>query len=108
MATVRFKGPPETIGASSFVPDGFLDSWTNESLPQNNDLRSSISQSFNLPENDNYVYHATASVTLSQVQNAINYGGANGMHAWYIDEEGKQVHIAIYNALELLSHEIKQ
>lgn len=57
----------------------------------NNDLRSAILTTFSLLQNDSYIYHAIASVTLAQVQQAIEYGGKNGLHAWYIDEDGKPV-----------------
>ena len=46
---------------------------------------------FNLPEDDNYVYHAIASVTLAQVQVAIDHGAVSGLHAWYFDREGRPV-----------------
>lgn len=79
-----------TKGASQFEPDALFDAWSKgqKSLPENDDLKSSIISTFNLPHNDSYVYHATASVTLSQVQEAINHGGQAGLHAWYPDEEG--------------------
>ena len=60
-------------------------------MPENDDFKSSIISIFELPDNDSYVYHATASVTLSQVQAAIDYGGKAGLHAWYLDDEGKSV-----------------
>jgi hypothetical protein len=56
-----------------------------------NDLRTAVVQAFGLGKNDDYVYHATASVNLAQVQLAIDYGDANGMHAWYRDDVGHQV-----------------
>lgn len=61
-----------------------------ESLARN-DLRKAITTAFNLDENDHYVYHAIASVTLEQVQQVIDAGGANGLHKWYVDAEGKPV-----------------
>ena len=84
-----------TTGASYFNPDTLFDSWGSkpQTLPQENDLASSIKTTFNLPYNDKYVYHAIASVTLSQVQEAINHGAAQGLHGWYFDEEGKPVRL---------------
>ncbi|KAL8970527.1 MAG: hypothetical protein Q9197_003769 [Variospora fuerteventurae] len=88
------KGPrAQTIGSAQFEPDTFFDTWAKDPgslLPLDNDLRSSISTAFNLPESDNYVYHAVASVTLKQVQEAIEHGGQNGLHAWYTEGSGKK------------------
>ena len=82
-----------TKGSFQFEPDALFESWTQSQkiLPENNDFKSSIISTFNLPQNDSYVYHATASVTLSQVQAAIDHGGKSGLHAWYLDEEGAPV-----------------
>ena len=76
-----------TEGSSRFDPDALLEAWGKgqKALPENNGLRSSIISTFSLPLDDNYVYHATASVTLSQVQTAINHGDQSGLHAWYLD-----------------------
>ncbi len=84
---------PRTTGTSSFDPDALFGAWRDGRtfLPVNNDLRSAILTTFSLPQKDNYIYHAIASVTLAQVQQAIEYGGKNGLHAWYIDEDGKPV-----------------
>lgn len=82
-----------TVGAASFNPDKFFQAWAERHIrsPESDDLRSAIISAFGLPANDRYVYHAIASVTLSQVQEAINHGGEHGMHAWYSDESGEQV-----------------
>ena len=84
---------PHTKGSSQFHPDSLFAAWESgqKTLPKDNDLRSSIISTFNLPPNDDYIYHATASVTLSQVQTAINHGGDSGLHAWYLDQEAKPV-----------------
>lgn len=76
-----------------FSPDDLFDQWANREkpLPENNDLRSSIIRTFQLPRDDGYVYHAIASVNLSQVQSAIEHGSEAGFHAWYKDKEGKVV-----------------
>lgn len=83
----------QTEGSPSFDADALFEAWDNGQppLPKDNDLRSSIIATFNLPTGDNYVYHATASVTLAQVQSAIEHGGGSGLHAWYLDSEGKPV-----------------
>jgi hypothetical protein len=85
-----------TTKSASFDPAQFLDKWparSSELLPQANDLRTSIIKAFRLKDSDDYIYHAIASVTLAQVQQAINHGaGENGMlHAWYRDPGGNQV-----------------
>lgn len=81
-----------TIGAANWDPDTFFKAWEeSKPLPKDGDLRTSIISAFNLSTRDKYVYHAVASVTLSQVQEAIENGGANGLHAWYLDDEGKPV-----------------
>jgi hypothetical protein len=88
---------PYTEGSSSFDPDDLFseDLRSPESVLQRclkiNGLWPAIAYLFNLPENDEYVYHATASVTLEQVQKAIIAGNAHGLHDWYLDPEGKAV-----------------
>lgn len=90
------SGKAETEGASHFDPDALLEAWDSSmTIPSDNDLRSSIITTFNLPENDTYVYHAIASVTLAQVQAAISHGAGSGLHAWYLDNEGKPVNICL-------------
>jgi hypothetical protein len=81
--------PVSTVGSRSFDPsllfeDQSLLDKVHTHLNQN-DLRAAIVAAFNLPEADDYIYHATASVTLAQVQNAVIAGPANGLHDWYID-----------------------
>lgn len=87
------KGPhAQTTGSAQFDPDAFFDTWATESrvlLPQENKLRSSIISAFNLAQSDNYVYHAIASVTLAEVQSAIESEEDCGLQAWYPDEAGK-------------------
>jgi len=83
---------PRTRGASSFNPDAFFTSWTQTpTLPVDNDLKTSIIKTFNLAHNDTYTYHAIASVTLSQVQEALSHSNSAGLHDWYRDEEGNPV-----------------
>jgi hypothetical protein len=82
---------PSTEGSSYFSPDELFDSWSAFLVPQNNDLRSAINTTFNLLPTDDYVYHATASLSLAQVQVAIDHGNKNGLLAWYREENGEQV-----------------
>jgi len=88
---------PYTEGASSFDPDSVYseDIKTPSSVVQQclkvHGLWPAITYLFSLPEEDDYVYHAAASVTLEQVQRAILAGNANGLHDWYVDGEGKAV-----------------
>ena len=81
-----------TVGAASFDPDDFFDAWIGpDSGPQNDDLKGAIIRAFKLKTNDDYAYHAIASVTLSQVQQAIRAGRQHSLHAWYLFEDGKPV-----------------
>ncbi|KAF1811588.1 hypothetical protein P152DRAFT_60687 [Eremomyces bilateralis CBS 781.70] len=82
------KRSGSTVGSRNFDPDAFFDRWTSSALPVGNDLRSAIIKAFGLPADDSYVYHAVASVTLAQVQSAINAGRQHGLHAWYIEKSG--------------------
>ncbi|KAI9710823.1 MAG: hypothetical protein M1828_002021 [Chrysothrix sp. TS-e1954] len=88
---VRAKG--RTIKSPDFDVTELLDNWRSEdsSLAQDDDLQAAIEKTFKLKINDGYVYHASASVTLPQVQAAINCGGQNGLHAWYLHEGGAQI-----------------
>ena len=75
---------PYTVGSPSFEPDALFTQWsTKATLPDGNDFRSSILATFSLPPSDKYVYHAIASVNLSQVQQAINAGSSKNLHTWY-------------------------
>jgi len=81
-----------TIGSAQFDADSFFERWSSErDLPTGSDLRSSIIKAFDLSSNDHYVYHAIASVTLADVQQAISVGLQHGMHGWYLAENGKPV-----------------
>ena len=84
---------PRTIGAPDFDPDALFDAWRDgqKSSPKNDDLRSSILTTFDLPQKADYAYNAIASVTLAQVQQAVEYGGKNGLHDWYRDENAQPV-----------------
>jgi len=90
MTTSRRRA--HTTGSAQFDPDAFFERWASEhNLPEGRDLRSSIINAFNLPSNDHFVYHAIASVTLTDVQQAISGGAQHGLHAWYLNEDGKPV-----------------
>jgi SAM-dependent methyltransferase len=88
---------PYTEGSSQFDPDALFseDIKSPSSVLQRclkiNGLWPAITYLFSLPEDDAYVYHATASVTLEQVQQAIIAGNAHGLHDWYLDAGGKAV-----------------
>ncbi|MCJ1475753.1 hypothetical protein MMC13_004417 [Lambiella insularis] len=87
---VLTKTEPFTTGSTKFSPPTFFTTWsTSPSLPQSNDLLTSITTAFSLPSPDTYTYHAIASVTLSQVQSAIAAGSTTGLHAWYLSPSGE-------------------
>ncbi|KAB8342776.1 hypothetical protein FH972_022374 [Carpinus fangiana] len=99
-------GKAGTVDSSkSWDPKKFILEWEKDSGAivkplGDNDLETSIKKAFALKWSDSYVYHATASVTLHQVQIAINAGDKHGMHAWYVDDEGKQApDIEAYTAI---------
>ncbi|KAF5488984.1 hypothetical protein CGCS363_v012383 [Colletotrichum siamense] len=82
------------VGAPEFDPKAYAEDRerhekANQLLAQNN-LYSAVNLSFGIdPRRDTYVYHAMTSVRLPQVQEIVNMGGKNGLHAWYRDDEGK-------------------
>ena len=82
--------PASTVGSKTFQPNQlFEDASLLDSVHSHlnkNDFRSAIITAFGLPENDDYIYHATASVTIAQVQVAINAGASHGLHDWYLDQ----------------------
>ena len=91
MPSVQRKA--RTTGSAKWEPDVFFETWeSSKTLPKDDDLRTSIISAFNLSNRDSYVYHAIASVSLAEVQEAIKNGNENGLHAWYLDTEGKAVH----------------
>jgi len=89
------SSPPYTAGSRSFDPQQLLQDEekleTANAFLGKDDLRSAITIYFSLPENDNYIYHAVASVTLAQVQQAILHGDQHGLHDWYKDGDGRPV-----------------
>ncbi len=79
-----------TVGSKTFQPNQlFEDTALIESVHSHlnkNEFHAAIAAAFGLQKNDGYTYHATASVTLAQVQVAINAGASHRLHDWYIDE----------------------
>lgn len=83
------------VGSTEFNPlavcrDELLRDHVGELL-QKNDLYQACRLLFKLPDNDDYVYHATASVRLAEVQHIVQLGAVNGLHTWYQTEDGSQV-----------------
>lgn len=90
-------GPPgaSSVASSTFQPDDFFERWSKGEIgaPKGaGDFRRAIIQCFDLGPDDQYVYHAIASVTLEQIQTAVNHGGKFRLHAWYQDANGKEVY----------------
>jgi hypothetical protein len=86
---------PFITGSKSFDPQQLLQDEeklkTANAFLRKDDLHSAIIIYFSLPENDSYVYHAVASVTLAQAQQAILQGDQHGLHDWYKDGDGRPV-----------------
>ncbi|OCL08765.1 hypothetical protein AOQ84DRAFT_317881, partial [Glonium stellatum] len=86
------RGPYCEGSKSAFDPDLLFATWGDDCLPQNNyDFGFTIIKIFNLSPTDNYVYRALGETTLRQAQAAIDAGSKNGLHAWYLDEEGNEM-----------------
>ncbi|KAF2861599.1 hypothetical protein K470DRAFT_276011 [Piedraia hortae CBS 480.64] len=75
-----------------FNPSHFLSTWPQQNpYPTNNDFQTFITKIFSLPQNDTYIYLTqNTGVTLSQVQQHINYGSVNGLCTWYYDSTNSQ------------------
>jgi hypothetical protein len=82
--TLAFRPPTDLRTDSNLLPTS-LTHLTN--TPSN--LRLAITSAFSLPTTDTWTYHATAAVTLPQVQSAIEAGDVNGLHSWYVNSDGK-------------------
>jgi hypothetical protein len=89
----------QTEDSTTFSPDGYFEAWEKGTFtaPQDNDFRSFILSTFGLPVDDTYTYAAVAEVSLAQAQQYIEYGGQNGLHAWYRDDQGKPVSLRSTN-----------
>jgi len=93
---------PATEGSKTWSPSRLCDGddpevWSKIHGHLNaHEFRAAITTAFDLPPGDNFTYHASASVNLSQVEAAIRAGRANGLHAWYVEpapeprEEGQR------------------
>lgn len=83
------------VGSAGFDPsaaasDDTLQAQIDELLKKD-DLLGASRVLFKLPNNDDYVYHANASVSLAQVQHIVQLGGVNGLHNWYKMTDGTPV-----------------
>ena len=89
----RIPDKAQTEGSSTFDPDKFFDAWSKEEItpPYDNNFRRFIIRAFGLPVNDDYGYQATTEVSLLQAQTYIEFGAQGGLHAWYMDDERKEV-----------------
>lgn len=82
---------PATEGSKTWSPSRLCDGddpevWSKIHGHLNaHEFRAAITTAFDLPPGDNFTYHASASVNLSQVEAAIHAGRANGLHAWYVE-----------------------
>lgn len=88
------KGPSTEDSKVPFDPDKFFNDWPKEEaqpLLTPNDFRKFLIKAFDLDIRDDYVYKATAEVTLQQAQRYLEFGGQNGLHAWYKDAENDAV-----------------
>ncbi|KAM7209652.1 hypothetical protein V8F20_000055 [Naviculisporaceae sp. PSN 640] len=86
--------PRYCVGGPTFRPSQSLEDRDRHdavirALHERNDLEMAIKTWFSIDEGDGdeYVYHASVSVKLSQVQRIIEKGGAEGLHAWYWAEK---------------------
>ncbi|KAK3363398.1 hypothetical protein B0T25DRAFT_596620 [Lasiosphaeria hispida] len=84
------------VGSPTFDPETAIrNDATHEAALralEDDDFETAIQTWFRIPDGDDYVYHAIASVTLAQVQRAVNLGGQKGLHGWYDwyrDERGE-------------------
>lgn len=75
------------VGSALFDPkvvieDAGIQGRVLEALDKD-DLRDASRILLQLPDRDDYTYHAITSVKLAQVQHVVNLGRANGLHTWY-------------------------
>lgn len=90
---VQASTVPRTVQGASLDPEKLCERWANHELsaPVDNDLKSAVEKTFGIKSNDTYVYHAIMSVTLAEVQRAINHGDQSGLHVWYLDQNDQPV-----------------
>lgn len=84
------------VGNPSFDPEALITDTDRQKqavdlLASDNDLYAASRVLLGLPDPDTYTYHAMTSVKLAQVQHVIGLGRANGLHAWYRNEDGSPV-----------------
>ena len=97
----------QTEGSTNFDPLQFFDAWSKEEInaPYDNNFRKFIIKAFGLSARDDYVYKATAEVTLLHAQTYLEFGAQGGLHAWYRDAEGQAVRsLMTFTNLENISH----
>lgn len=89
----RIPKKAQTEGSTTFDPDKFFDAWAKDEItpPYDNNFRRFIIRAFGLQLSDDYQYQATAVVSLLQAQTYVEFGAQGGLHAWYRDDEGKEV-----------------
>lgn len=91
----RLSEPRYCVGSPSFRPDTASNDASIKQQVQehltNDDLYNASRALLGLSQNDDYVYHATASVRLAEVQHIVSLGAVNGLHAWYKNEDGSAV-----------------
>lgn len=89
------KPPRACVANPSFRPRQVIEDTALQQqaleLLSRNDLSGASRVLLGLPEHDDYVYHATASVRLAEVQQVVDRGGVNGLHTWYRAEDGSPV-----------------
>ncbi|KAL6409452.1 hypothetical protein AUP68_05826 [Ilyonectria robusta] len=83
------------VGSPYFQPDDLIQDVERQKqaldLLIQNDLYNASRVLLQLPERDLYTYHAITSVKLAEVQAVVNLGDANGLHAWYRNEDRSPV-----------------
>ena len=100
----RIPKQAQTEHSTTFEPDKFFEDWSKEesqAFLYRNDFRKFILNAFGLNFRDDYVYKATAEVTLLQAQTYLEFGAQGGLHAWYRDEAGEAVSLHDYPHLTL-------
>ena len=80
--------PPHCVGNPNFDPSkAFADTENYEkalrALNEDSDFDKAIRTWFGIPDEDDYVYHAVASVTLRQAQRAVEVAREKGLCLWY-------------------------
>lgn len=95
MSRASSKVAPYCVGSPAFHPDQAVEDAERlgaalEHLARD-DLYGASRALLRLPHPDTYTYHAVVSVRLAEVQRVVGLGGANGLHAWYRDQDGTPV-----------------